>query len=900
MLAHATPVDIFTYGGGEGLYKLFNAIAILTNEKSGFLVPFAFLCIVLGTFVVIIRAFFSQKIEAIFLHFAIPSCLLWVSLISVSTPVVIRDILAQTDHKVDHVPYLFALFCNMTSQLGNTITKGLESVLHEPNDAQYQKAGLIFGAQTVLDFNKYRLTNANLERNLNDFCKKCIFYDLSFGKYSIDDLKKNSNIWDFLKENTSKCRLVDYCSTQKEGNKSNETSKIKCELLSCKESITRMTEQFKTEKAYYNNIDFAKQLPLTFQALTKLKTANQDLVGQQLMMNVLTNNFPKCFALARSKGFLSETYLLMGSSFQTGIVAIRIVLEAILYLSIIIVIPLALLPGGLGTIKNWAFMYLWIQMWPPFFIIINYIFQIYAQADASQLLAGLSETQQGLSLYTSIGITELYHDVLAKCGFAYTLVPMISFAILKGGATSFVHLASSFVQSEQAAASSSASEMLSGNYSFGNVQYGQLQYENTNAFQNNTAPFISDGYLQVNNGELSQTFTPNRVVMRETLSDLSSNLYVESSIGSHLHHSKQMAENQAETCQQAYNESISESDRYLHDLTSHLANNESYSTNLSSREAQTAHEAACSIWNDAEQFSNQHNISSSDVLRAMLGAKLFGTGAETGTESGSSELSSKLQSYTSSTDFQERIEQIKDFCKTESYTDLSDEGKRISNSYVDSLEKVESYQDSLTNAYSRLNQISETADYFDQSSLSTRKQITQEFVDFTRQKCQEENYPWSSAEILTGKNDQLRDELLAEFSQGYVEKIEQKIPNGFQDPLSNYHRSSLANCNIEQKQKNFEEKYTIPTGKILKQKEHLLDERIGHQIDQDLSSRKFSMNGKSNQIIEQFEGDRSKYLAGRLYEHNVERISDSVKNGIDNFSPYAFPNLLPPHPLDPD
>lgn len=894
MLAHANIIEIFTYGGGQGLYDIFNAIASLTNYKGGVLVSFAFLSLIFGTFWGVIHAFFSQKLEMIFLHFAVPACLFWTSLISISTPVLITDILAQTEHKVDNVPYLFALFCSMASELGYTVTKQLESVLHKPNDPQYLSAGLIFGAQTALDFGKYRLTNANLERNLNNFCKKCVFYDLSFGRYALEDLRKAPDIWSFLKDKTSKSRLVDYCEVDKQ----DKFKAIKCELLSCQNALNRMSDEFSSEKRYYANLDFAKQLPLTFQALTKLKTAGQDLVSQQLMMNVLTNNFPKRFAQERAKSYLTETYLMMGMSFQTGIISIRIVLEAILYLSIIIVIPLAMLPHGLNVIKNWAFAYFWIQMWPPLFVIVNYIFQSYAQADAGQIFAGLSHAQEGLSLYTSVGAVELYKDVLAKCGFAYTLVPMLTFTLLKGGATSFVHLAGSLVQPEQTAASSAANEMLSGNYSFGNVQYGQMQYENTNAFQNNTAPFISDGFFQTNSGDLMQTHLPGRTVLRENLSDLASNVYLESSIGSQLHHSQQLAESQVQTWQQAYGESVAESQRGLHDFTAHLANNDSFSTNYSSREAQTAHEAASCIWNDAEQFASQYNVSSSDVLRGMLGAKLFGTGIETGTESAHGELTSQLKSYSSSEDFQKRLESINDFSKTVSHNELSDEGVRLANSYADSLDKTETYQHNLSDAYSRLTQITQTADSFDQNTFSQRQQMTQEFVDFTYQKCQERNYLYSPTEILTGKNDFLRDDLLSEFSQSYIDKLQNRTLIGCNDPQTNYENSTIPKIDYEQRQHSFADNYKISNGQLAKPKDNLIQQGTEFRASNldETSLKELSIKRGFDESRDHFDTQKSKYLVEQVCEHNWERTKDARTAAVT----YGFSNSMPPDPMDPD
>jgi conjugal transfer mating pair stabilization protein TraG len=894
MADHSNAFEIFTYGGGQGLFDVFNAIATLAHPEHGLIVSFGWLALVLGAFWSVIHLFFAPKFEVIFMRFAFPACLIWMTCISVTTPVVIRDVLVQSDHKVDHVPYLFAAFCHVSSQLGYTLTKTLENVLHKPNESQYQKAGLIFGAQTALDFGKYRLNNANLEENLNGFCKKCVFYDLKLGKYSIDELKKTPDIWGFLAKNTSKSRLVEYCSHDKEA----KFKAIKCELMTCQNAIAQMTEEFGKEKAYYQGIDFAKQLPLTFQALTKLQTHNKDLISQQLMMNVLTNNFPKRFAQERAKSFLNETYLMMGMSFQTGIISLRILLEAILYLSILVVIPLSFLPDGLNKLKNWALMYLWIQMWPPFFVIINFIYQTYAQADASQLFAGLSEAQQGLSLYTNVGATELYRDVLAKCGFAYTLVPILSFAFIKGGEMSFVSLAGSLVQPEQAAASSATHEMLSGNYSFGNVQYGQTQYANSNAFQNNSAPSVSDEFFLTNNGEHTQSYTASgRTVIRENLSDLANNLFVESSIGNQLHQSKQMAESQVETSQQSYTESVAENQRCFHDFTSHLANNDSYSTNLSSRAAQSAHEAASTILNDADQIASNYNVSSSDVVKAMLGTKLLGTGIEAGTEASNAELDSHLHSYTSSSDFQERLDKINEFSKSTSYQELKDEGVRLANSYSESLDKVDSSQDNLSNAYSTLNQISKTADHFDQNSFATREQITQEFVDFTKQKCQEENYPWTPAEILTGKNNLLRDDLMHQFSQSYLEKLKDYNPTNYISPQERYENSTIKKLDYNLNQAGFEKKYTIPQQQFSKQKNQLEkdEQELSLHVTDALSIKELSTNKGYNQAADNFDKEKSKYLFERATEHGFKKLPENLKN--INFN---FPNTLPLHPLDVD
>ena len=83
--------------------------------------------------------------------------------------------------------------------------------MHTVDDVKYTKTGLIFGSDTALDFRKFQITNPDLKKDLKEFSKQCVLYDLALGRYSLDELKKSTDIWNFLKERTSTLGMIYYC-----------------------------------------------------------------------------------------------------------------------------------------------------------------------------------------------------------------------------------------------------------------------------------------------------------------------------------------------------------------------------------------------------------------------------------------------------------------------------------------------------------------------------------------------------------------------------------------------------------------------------------------------------------------------------------------------------------------
>ena len=280
-------LTLVTYGGGAILNNIFNAIAMLMNGKQGgFIQPLMIITISIGTLWAVSKALFSSSGQAFLGQFIIPLIAIVGLLMVPTSSVRIEDVLTGNGYIVRHVPFLLAKFSALTSSIGYQITTRVETTMHVPDDVAYNATGMIFGADSAMDISRYKIANAELEKNLRTFCRQCVLYDLHLGRYSIDELKKATDLWKFFEEKTSKVNMIRYVPIGKE-----KTEKSLGEYLSCQAAVKKMTPYFSDEKRYYGQLDVCKNLGLTFQAITGMQKNAEELIGQQLMMNLLSDEF---------------------------------------------------------------------------------------------------------------------------------------------------------------------------------------------------------------------------------------------------------------------------------------------------------------------------------------------------------------------------------------------------------------------------------------------------------------------------------------------------------------------------------------------------------------------------------------------------------------------------------
>ncbi len=189
--------QIYSFGNGEILKGIFNAIAMCLNSQSGSLyVPLIRLGILIGAMLAIIYALYGNYMKA-FVGWIIPLAAIMQVLFVPQASVWIIDPVSRYHEKVDHVPYGLAMVSSYISRIGYELTHQIEKVFVLPDDLKYQKTGTLFGSYFVQQAKTFHITNEELAENMRQFVGQCVVYDALLGrKYTLEDLRHSANIWD--------------------------------------------------------------------------------------------------------------------------------------------------------------------------------------------------------------------------------------------------------------------------------------------------------------------------------------------------------------------------------------------------------------------------------------------------------------------------------------------------------------------------------------------------------------------------------------------------------------------------------------------------------------------------------------------------------------------------------
>ena len=734
-------VEVITYGGGDLLRMVFNAISMLfygNEHNNNFVRPLCITTATIGFSWSISRCFFQSYTDAFLTKYFLPLLALPTLLIVPQARIHIIDKLDNKPIVVEHVPLLFAKVAGLSSYWGYEITQAIENVMHTPNDARYSKTGMIFGADTALDFSRLKLNNATLAQNLRHFSQQCIIYDVALGRYTIDQLRKSSDLLNFLKENTSRVRMIPYIDPK------TKTT----EFLSCIESMDKMGFLFDQEVAYYTKHEILKNLPASYQTLVGFQAKSENRIAEQLAKathgdeNSVTKNIIAVnafddamarFATERARDNQRSIYQTAGSLAGTSLVTLRIILEALIYASFALIVPLSLLPGGLRFISSWVFLNVWIQLWPPLYGILNYITMICAQKYASSVMGGISN---GFSLFTSAGFQDLAFDTAAIGGYLSLSVPILSFYLLQN-LQSLVHLAPSMLSPTHAATNTAAAELSSGNYSYANTSLGQNSYDNQTAFQQNVAPTLSSGFFTDNHGTHQVKYGRDQLTANQDVSNLNTSISTADAYSDSLQNSMQNAQTRVDSTNKLFTETMGVAERSGADFIQHLAGSESYSNGYSTSETNAAQESANWITNAAQSWGNQHGLSGRESLEYFAGMGLdasFIFSGRTGHNQNCSVLSDdarqSAENIAKSNDFQEHYQRVLNSSHNESTNNMTDEGRRFAENYAVSTERLKSAQEQYSVSNSELNQIADNLSYVQSHTSTVNTNLNTEFSNW--------------------------------------------------------------------------------------------------------------------------------------------------------------------------
>ncbi len=749
-------MTIVTYGGGEVLFKVFTAIKMLFDSNT--IKILAYLMAAITSLSVIFTSYFSSSSEGLIKNFLLPILVLTIFCFSVKTTVSIEDKLSlnqgginpisneafepnnqnvthevMSSWDVEGVPFVVGFIAKGISSIGYKLTSAVENVFHTVDDDKYTKTGMIFGAETALDMNEIIINDGNLDSNLRTFCKTCMLYDLALGFYTVQDIKNENCLLNFLKENTAKSRYMNYVSSSKEsGNNS--------ELISCKEAIDKISEKLGKgghEVHHQQKKQIFKHLPIAYQALTKQSGDSAEMIQQLLVGSVIADEISsEAFASKRAALQQKTIWKTTGGFADSTVTTTRSVIEALVYASIIFVIPLMFLPSGYSYLKNWVWLLVWIQLWPPFYVILDYISLIALRGQAEGLFDSENAGTCCLTIYNTIGLSNVYGNISAYAKSMKILIPPISYAILQGGVGSFVHMTSSMMGATQQAASMAASDQVSGNYGFANTNMNTGGFANTSYGQQNYGSSLTSGYLRQDNVRGSTMYSSNDSTVQENMSRFSFGVSEDKAIQSSLTSTLSSSTTAHEASTSSLNSSISNAARSAKDYTSHLAHDSSYSIAGSASESQDYSKSAQFCESQIDSFARDHNISNQAAweIFGSVGAKLPFDSVSAGLSARygliSNDTYNDAMSVSESQDFREAYNQVQNHAVNNSHNETDGEGYRLANSFTSSTDQMKSASESYSATLDKLNQASETANFYNAHNFTERQDLSQKMLDY--------------------------------------------------------------------------------------------------------------------------------------------------------------------------
>lgn len=496
--------EIFTYGGGDYVTEVLNAIVRIMDGNS--FVTALKISLLFGLFSI----FFDIAINGNFVKgvkYYLSFLLVYNALFVPKVDVIITDPIkpVQNNRKVDNVPFGLALSAHIISTFGNWMTNvfGMNFVL--PNDLQYNKNGMLFGSILIQNTLNARVLDDRTLGNFNNYIRQCIIPAVNLKRINFESLLKKNSIQDIL--NVGKNGVLAYEFVAADGNKKinlcNEVDEISENIeTELNKIIDKQNEKF--NKSNNVNINDVNQYILGIQQ-SITKTFEQNLIANAI--NDSTQEYLAMtgadagtinYALTKDDIQKKQNSILQWIQAGKFLPLLKIVIETMFYALFPIVILLTMLPNGIKIFKNYIFILLALQIWSPLYAILNLMMTLEQKYRLSGII---SQTSNSISLYNKQAIIDITQGIQMQAGLLAFVIPVLSFKIVQGIQNFGEGVVSGIASSGSFATGQVVSEVTSGNISYGNGSFKNISYDNTSAHKHDTNEVFSSGIKSTQIGD---------------------------------------------------------------------------------------------------------------------------------------------------------------------------------------------------------------------------------------------------------------------------------------------------------------------------------------------------------------------------------------------------------------
>lgn len=502
-------VEIFTTGGGEYIVNVLNAVASWTG--AGGYKSLIQVALVMGMALAVIVVAFNQDWRA-WLNWFLGATLIYMCLMVPRMDVQVTDRVnpSLAPATVANVPLGLALMASFTSQAGDYLTRSAELVFGLPDDLNYSKNGMIYGARLLEATRSLRIADPEFAANFDEHVRQCVFYDLLLGRYSMKELSESNDIWATIAPGSA-ARAQKFLTREVDDS-------VTASILTCREAYTALSGQwaglidemtqvagrqlYPRQTEALAKAKLIADLPIAYQYLTGVSKDASSIFRQVLTINAMNQamhgfagasgaSSVDVFAQTRADIQTERTYSSIAHNAMKWVPILNVVLTVVFYALFPVLFPLFLMPKtGPIALRGYVTGFFYLAAWGPLFVILHMILMLKGASDVAAA-GGAS----GLSLATFSGMTDVNNDIGILAGYLVASIPFLAGGVARG-ALAISGQATSYLNPSQNAAEEAAREASTGNVSLGNTSL-----ENSNVFsrqfaQASLAPNIGYGAAQ--------------------------------------------------------------------------------------------------------------------------------------------------------------------------------------------------------------------------------------------------------------------------------------------------------------------------------------------------------------------------------------------------------------------
>ncbi|EOC1314855.1 conjugal transfer mating pair stabilization protein TraG [Cronobacter turicensis] len=638
-------LEVYTIYGGDMWRQAFNAVVTILGTST-----WHTLLRIAGTFSVlaVLASFIKGRNPLVFIQWLAIFMLLTSVLLVPKRSVQIIDITDRAAvYEVDNVPVGLAGIASLSTGIGFSMAQMYDYVMARPDSVTYTKSGMLFGSQIVAETSDFRTQNPELAQMLPDYVENCVVGDILLNhKYTVHELLNSTDPLGLITSQPSPLRGI------------YKTSSSTREFLTCQQAATEIRTLANTDAQPGSN---------TFTWLAQKVFGNR-MNGTTLLANamgesygyfyaggmsasqIMKNNITNAAIRQGVKGFAarsSDTANLLNLATESSATKQRLswaagnvlasrtlpFAQSLLMLILVCLFPLVIALAaanhslfGLTTLKLYICGFLYFQMWPVMFAILNFASTFWLQTRTGGTPLVLANSDQ---------VALQHSDVANLAGYLSLSIPVLSFYLTKGAASVGSQVAGNVLSSMAFGSAGQASTTADGNWSFNNMSMDNVSQ---NKMDTNLMQRQGQQTWQADNGS-THTVTAggqNVIDSAGAMSNLPVNMRLSQLASSGFQEQARHSQVQAQTALDGYNHSVTSGWSQLSQVARQSGSSDSLTQGSDNSQATNATLGATKMMSAAESYAKANNISTQEAYNQLMDISNQGsaTGGVKGTVGG--------------------------------------------------------------------------------------------------------------------------------------------------------------------------------------------------------------------------------------------------------------------------